>query len=81
MIRESISPRHTEGLGNFKIGPVNRIVQYADGLVLLAKEETVLWNGKECEKKKKTEVMRISMHPPSIQIMIDQECGIFEVCG
>jgi len=52
MIRESISPRHTEGLGNFKIGPVNRIVQYADGLVLLAKEETVLWNGKECEKKK-----------------------------
>jgi len=56
-------------------------VQYADGLVLLAKEETVLWNGKECEKKKKTEVMRISMHPPSIQIMIDQECGIFEVCG
>jgi hypothetical protein len=47
MITESISPRHTEGLGNFKIGQVNRIVQYADGLVRLAKEETMLQNGNE----------------------------------
>ena len=53
MITESISPRHTLELGNFKIQQVNQIVQYADGLVLLAKEETVLENGNECEKKKK----------------------------
>ena len=66
-------------LENFKIGQVNRIVQYADGLVLMAKEETVLRNGNECEKK--TKVMRISRHQPSIQIMIDRECGICEVCG
>ena len=81
MITESISPRHTLELGNFKIQQVNQIVQYADGLVLLAKEETVLENGNECEKKKKTKVMRISRHPPSIQIMIGRECGIFQVCG
>lgn len=79
MITESISPRHSEGLGNFKIGKGNRIAQYADGFVLLDKEETVLWNGNEC--KKKTKIKRISRHPPSIQIMIGHDCGIFEVCG
>jgi len=61
MITESTSPRHSEGLGNFKIGQVNRIVQYADGLVLLVKEETMLQNG-NVSKKKKTKIMRVS-HP------------------
>jgi hypothetical protein len=45
-------PRHTKGFGDFKIGgQVKLIVQYADDLVLLAKEETVLQNGNECGKK------------------------------
>jgi len=39
MLTEGISPRHSEGTGNFKIGQVNCIVQYTDGTVLLAKKE------------------------------------------
>jgi len=59
-------------------------VKYADDLVLLAKEETVLQNmidivieigrcyGMEM-KVEKTKVMRISRHPFSVKIMIDRK--------
>jgi len=30
---------------------------------------------------KKSKAMKISRHPPSIQIVTDRECGIFEDCG
>jgi hypothetical protein len=69
-------------------------VRYANDLVLLAREETVLegtidrlneigrCNGMET-KAKKTKVMRTSRQPSSIQIMIDQktavECGILGI--
>jgi hypothetical protein len=60
----------TEGFGDFKIGQVIRTLKYADDLVLLAKEETVLQgvidrlidNGRCCGMEinvKKTMVMRI----------------------
>jgi hypothetical protein len=59
-------------------------VKYADDLVLLAREETMLQGmidrlieigrcyGMEMNVKK-IKVMRISRHPPRIQIMIDQK--------
>jgi hypothetical protein len=73
-----------EGFGEFKIGAQIIPTVYADGLVLLAKEERVLQGmidklnktgrcyGME-KKKKKTEVMRISRQPSTVKIMIDQK--------
>jgi hypothetical protein len=69
-------------------------VKYADDLVLLAKEDTVLQGmidrlieigrryGMEMNVQK-TKVMRISRQPYPIKIMIDkktiEECGIFQL--
>jgi hypothetical protein len=39
---EYLTEEALEGFGDFKIGQVIRTVKYADDLVLLAKEETVL---------------------------------------
>ena len=74
-----------EGFGDFKIGGlVIRTVKYADELVLLAKEETVLQGminrlieigrryGMETNVIK-TKVMRISRQPYPIKILIDQK--------
>jgi ribulose kinase len=74
-----------KGFGDFKIGGhVIRIVKYADGIVLLAKEETMLQGmidrligigsccGLEmnvCETKR----VRISRQPSAIQITIDKK--------
>jgi hypothetical protein len=71
--------------GDFKIGgQVIRTVKYADDLVLLAKEETVLQGvidriieigiryGMEMNVEK-TKVMRISRQPPPMKIMIYQK--------
>jgi hypothetical protein len=66
-------------------------VKYADDLVLLAREEMVLWDvidklieiGRFCGMEmnvEKTKVMRIARQPSPIKLMIDQktgECGIF----
>jgi hypothetical protein len=70
------------GFGDFKIGgKVIHIVKYADDLVLLAKEETVLQGmidklngtgrcyGMEMNVEK-TKVMRITRQPSPVQIMI-----------
>jgi hypothetical protein len=74
-----------EGFGDIKIGgQVIRTVKYADELVLLAKEETVLQGmtdrlikigrGYGMEKNvEKTMVMRISRQPHPTKIMIDQK--------
>jgi hypothetical protein len=67
---EYLTKDATEGFGGFKIGQVIRTLKYADDLVLLAKEETVLQgvidriidNGRCCGMEmnvKKTMVMRI----------------------
>jgi hypothetical protein len=74
-----------EGFGGFKIGgQVIRTVKYADGLVLLAREEKVLQGmvdrlieigrcyGMELIVEK-TKVMRISRQPSPMKIMIDQK--------
>jgi hypothetical protein len=73
-----------EGFGDFKIGgQVIRTVKYADDLVLLAKEETVLQSmidrlieiGRRYGMQmnvEKTKVMRISRQSSPIKIMIDQ---------
>jgi len=73
-----------EGSGNFKIGEqIIHTVKYADNLVLLAKEEKVLQDmidktieigrcyGMEMNVKK-TKVMRISIQPLPVNIIIDQ---------
>jgi hypothetical protein len=74
-----------EGFGDFKVGEqVIRTVKYADDIVLLAKEETVLQGmidrlieiGKHYEMEmnvEKTKVMRISRQPSPIKITIDQK--------
>jgi hypothetical protein len=74
-----------EGFGDFKIGgKVIFTVKYANDLVLLAREETVLQDmvdrlteigrcyGMEMNVEK-TKVMRISRQPSPVQIMIDQK--------
>jgi hypothetical protein len=74
-----------EVFGNFKIGgKVTGTVKYADDLVLLAKEQSVLYGmidrlseigrcyGMEMNVEK-TKVMRISRQPYPIKIVIDQK--------
>jgi hypothetical protein len=74
-----------EGFADFKMGgQVIRTVKYADDLVLLAKEETVLQGmidrlteigtryGMDMNVEK-TKVVRISRQPYPINIMIDQK--------
>ena len=72
------------GLGDFKIGgQIVQSVKYADDLVLMAKEETVLQGmiDKLTEigrcygmvmNVEKTKVMRISRQPSPVTIMIEQ---------
>ena len=74
-----------DGLGDFNIGgQIIQNVEYADDLVLMAKEETVLQGmidnlieigrcyGMEINVEK-TKVMRISRQPSPVTIMIDQK--------
>jgi hypothetical protein len=80
-----LTKKALEGFGDFKIGgQVIRTVKYADDLVILAKEETVLQGmidrlieigrcyGMEMNVEK-TKVMRISRQPSPIKIMIHQK--------
>jgi len=80
---ECLTKEALEGLGDFKIrGQIIHTVQYADDLVLLAKEEKVLQDmidkliktgrcyGMEMNVEK-TKVMRISKQPFPVKIMID----------
>jgi hypothetical protein len=81
---EYLTEEALEGFGNFKIGgQVIHTVKYADELVLLAEEETVLQGmvdrliqiGRRYGMKmnvEKSKVMRISRQPYQIKIMIDQ---------
>ena len=74
-----------DGLGDFNIGgQIIHTVKYADDLVLMAKEETVLqgmidklietgrYYGMEMNVEK-TKVMRISRQPSPVTITIDQK--------
>jgi hypothetical protein len=73
------------GLGDFSIrGQIIQTVKYADDLVLMAKEETVLQGmidklietGRYCGMEmnvEKTKVMRISRHSSPVTITIDQK--------
>jgi hypothetical protein len=82
---EYLTKEALEGFGDFKIGEhIIRTVKYANDLVLLAKEETVLQGmvdrliefgrryGREMNVDK-TKVMRISRQPYPIKNMIDQK--------
>ena len=82
---ECLAKEALEGTGDFKIGgQINHTVKYADDLVLLAKEETVLRDmidklmkigrcyGMEMNVEK-TKVMTISRQLFPIKIMIDQK--------
>ena len=86
LFNECIIKEALEGFGNFKIGgQIIHTVKYANDLVLLATEETVLQNmidklietvrgyGMEMNVKKKTKVKRISRQPFPVKIMIDQK--------
>jgi hypothetical protein len=83
---EYITQEALEGLGDFKVGgQIIRTVRYADDLVLLAKEETILQSmidklievgrgyGTEINIEK-TKIMRISK-PTPLQIKIAKETG------
>jgi putative lipoic acid-binding regulatory protein len=81
---EYLTMEALEGFGDFKIGQVIRTVKYADDLVLLAMELTVLQGMIdrliEIVRRyamemyvKKIKVMRISRQPYPIQIMIDRK--------
>ena len=86
-----------DGLGDFNIGgQIIQTVKYADDLVLMAKEETVLQGmtdklteigrcyGMEMNVGK-TKVMRISRQPSPVTIKIDQKqlenLGCFKYLG
>jgi hypothetical protein len=80
-----VTNKALEGFGDFKIGGQEiRTVKYANDLVLLAEEETVLqgtidklteigrWCGIEMNVDK-TVVMGISWEPSQLQIMTDSK--------
>jgi hypothetical protein len=82
---EYVTQEALEGLGDFKVGgQMITAVRYADDLVLLAKEETMLQSmidtlievgrgyGMEINVEK-TKTMRISRQPTPLQIKIDQK--------
>ena len=82
---ECLTKKALDGLGDFNIGgQIIQTVKYADELVLMAKEETVLQGmidklieigscyGMEMNVEK-TKVMRISRQPSPVTIMIDQK--------
>jgi hypothetical protein len=82
---ECLTKEALDGLGDFNIGgKIIQTVKYADRLVLMAKEETVLQGmidklieiarcyGMEM-KVEKTRVMRISMQPSPVTIMIHKK--------
>jgi len=82
---ECLTKEALEGCGDFKIGvQIIYTVKYADDLVLLVKEETVLQDminklidigrcyGMEMNVEK-TKVMRISGQPFPVKIIIDQK--------
>jgi len=82
---ECLTKEALDGLGDFKVGgQIIQTVKYADDLVLMAKEETVLWGmidklietgryyGMEMNVEK-TKVMRISRQPSPVTIKIDQK--------
>ena len=84
MYSECLTKEALDGLGDFNIGgQIIQTVKYADDLVLMAKEETVLQGmidklieigscyGMEMNVEK-TKVMRISRQPSPVTIMIDQ---------
>jgi hypothetical protein len=83
--RECLTKEALDGLGDFTIGgQIIQTVKYADDLVLMAKEETVLEDtidklieiGRCCGMEvnvEKTKVMRISRQPSSVTKMIDQK--------
>ena len=76
---ECLTKEALDGLGDFNIGwHIIQTVKYADDLVLMAKEETVLQGmiDKLIEMEmnvEKTKVMRISRQPSPVTIMIDQK--------
>jgi len=82
---ECLTKEALNGLGDFNIGGQSiQTVKYADDLILIAKEETVLQGminklieigscyGMEMNVEK-TKVMRISRQPSPVTIMIDQK--------
>ena len=82
---EYLGKEALDGLGDFYIGgQIIQTVKYADDLVLMAKEETVLQGmidklteigrcyGMEMNVEK-TKVMRISRQPSPVTIMMDQK--------
>ena len=81
---ECLTKEALDGLGDFNIGgQIIQTVKYADDLVLMAKEETVLQGiidklieigscyGMEMDLEE-TKVMKISRQPSPVTIMIDQ---------
>ena len=82
---ECLTKEALDGLGDFNIGgQIIHTLKYADKLVRMAKEETVLQgiiekliqigscNGMEMNVEE-TKVMRISRQPSAVTIMIDQK--------
>ena len=82
---ECLTEEALDGLGDFKVGgQIIQTVKYADDLLLMAKEETVLqgmidklietgrYYGMEINVEK-TKVMRISRQPFPITITIDRK--------
>ena len=79
---ECLTKEALDWLGDFKSGgQIIQAVKYADDLVLMAKEETVLQDklietgrcyGMEMNVEK-TKVIRISRQPSPVTIMIDQK--------
>jgi hypothetical protein len=77
---EYVTQEALEGLGDFEVGgQIISTVIYADDLVLLAKEETILHSMIEVGRGygmeinvEKTKTMRISRQPTPLQIKMDK---------
>ena len=81
---EYLTKEAVEGFGDFKVGQVIRTMKYADKLLLLSKKEAALQGMTEIlidtgicygmeMNIKNTKIIRISMQPFPLQIMIDQK--------
>jgi hypothetical protein len=90
---EYLTKEALKGFGDFTVKrQVNRTVKYADDLLLLAKEKTILQGmidrlieiGRRCGMEinvKKTKVMRISRQPSPIQIKNNRSMWNFKYLG
>ena len=92
MYGEYLSREAVEGFGYVKIGQVIHTLKYADDLVLMTKEEMMLWgkiddwkmlwNGNKCGKNQGNETRNETVSSIDyVRSKTISECGVFQLFG